>query len=143
MVCIPLDVVIWNVCIVAGPAPVLGVIPVTVTGVVTVGVEPEGDATTIGAVRDLLISWRTVTMGELFNLTGVLFMTATETGAGTGIWISGTEEGCMIGACETGLVAGIGTDDGILLFFADAGLLPTPDERRCSLRGFLTLLGIP
>lgn len=54
MVCIPLDVVIWNVCIVAGPAPVLGVIPVTVTGVVTVGVEPEGDATTIGAVRDLL-----------------------------------------------------------------------------------------
>lgn len=97
----------------------------------------------LSKVPGYLISWRTVTMGELFNLTGVLFMTATETGAGTGIWISGTEEGCMIGACETGLVAGIGTDDGILLFFADAGLLPTPDERRCSLRGFLTLLGIP
>jgi hypothetical protein len=39
---------------VAGPAPVLGVIPVTVTGVVMVGVEQEGEATTTGVVVGLL-----------------------------------------------------------------------------------------
>ena len=39
---------------VAGPEPVLGVIPVTVTGVVTVGVEPEGEETTAGVVVGLL-----------------------------------------------------------------------------------------
>jgi hypothetical protein len=39
---------------VAGPAPVLGVIPVTVTGVVIVDVKPEGEATTTGVVVGLL-----------------------------------------------------------------------------------------
>lgn len=93
---------------VAGPAPVLGVIPVTVTGVVMVGVEPEGEATTTGVVVGLLrkkeiivgknktiktiklllrylISCRTATIDELFNLTGVLFKTVTGTGTGAGI----------------------------------------------------------
>jgi hypothetical protein len=42
-----------------------------------------------------------------------------------------------------GLVAGIGTDTVVLVIFADAGLVPTPDDRRCSLRGFFTRLGIP
>jgi hypothetical protein len=42
-----------------------------------------------------------------------------------------------------GLVAGIGTETVVLVLLADAGLPPTPDDRRCSLRGFFTRLGIP
>lgn len=49
----PVDVVIWNVWIVAGPAPVLGV-GIPVTGVAIVGVETEGDAATTGVVEDFL-----------------------------------------------------------------------------------------
>lgn len=94
-----------------------------------------------------LISCLTVTMAELFNLTGLLFKTVTGTWVWVGICISGTELlGWEMGVARTGLVTGIGTEAVpavVLVVFADAGLPPTVEERRCSLRGFLTLLGIP
>lgn len=88
------------------------------------------------------MSWRT-TIAEWFNLTGVVFNTVTGTCVWTGIWISETELGCELGACNTGLVTGIGTKPLDLSPLTEAGLFPTPDERRCSFLGFFTLLGIP